>query len=127
VFTNDDPLNAEDPLGQGPRRIVVCLTFACLGAGLGMASEPATHKIPIPAGVEEAERVLEGLEPVPTEKPPTPTSKKNPPVNSNASSTVGSAINSAAHSAVKYAPAAAAGVGIGYLIVTYGLPLLALL
>lgn len=71
---------------------------------------PTSKNIPIPAGTEEVGKVIEGEKPVETDQPPTSPSKKNPPLSSNTSSVPNfeSIATSAAKSAFKYAPAAAA-------------------
>jgi hypothetical protein len=63
VFTNDNPLNFEDPLGLKKtvkeKIQIACFSVACLGASLGLVPSPGKVHIPQPAGSEDNRRVID--------------------------------------------------------------------
>ena len=122
VFTNDDPLNTEDPLGLKKTTVkqkVACFSLACLGSLLPVLPSPGRVHVPQPAGSEENRKVVDDQEGVGPHRNPTPANGNVPQNYSDASSPY-SAAQLALKNAARYAPEAAGGIGFAYLAVTYG-------
>jgi hypothetical protein len=73
VFTNDDPLNATDPLGLRKLTLSerICIGLACAGIGAGIGLLPPLTHTPSPAGTEENRKILDDEKPVEPNKGPT--------------------------------------------------------